>query len=601
MRNSILKSYLKKFIRSEAFISVIIVFVLAIGIIGTSYALYMDVDTDTDYQLVEVGDLSVGFDNGDSTFTLNYLTPTDDDIATNKVQSDISKEISKNNFFSFYIYNNGNYTANFDIKLVPQEGSISSEYLRYQICKDNIENCKDIKTLSEAENSIIFNDELSPNRTETQTNPSAYYFLRVWVSSEYGDKVSENDKVVLKVEIEAKNASGYLDNDNTLVGKLLSDDRVKINNTVPKFDGIADYVETGNKDSGELGLFKAADDYGISYYYRGAQSYNYVNFAGFTWRVVRINGDGSIRLILEGTLANVKQKGETNEVYKNSALIALDSDGFVKFNSLIEDNAYAGYMYGLIGATENVCVITNSEGEKSIDTTITTESACVSGEWMSGYDATHININDSTIKTYIDTFYEQYLLKYKDYIADTMFCGDKSLARLEINGGEIQLGYGQNETIYSFVDRGEIISDEILIMLPTLECAKNATNTYSRYTSKIDTKTTTNKGVEVNNDLTYPIALLSADEVVMAGQSPAATNNSYYLYIIPENDWLHSSWWTMTPYTGGFEATGFFISGDLLLTGSVESIPGVRPVINLKADVLYKTGDGTSETPYEIK
>ena len=68
--------------------------------------------------------------------------------------------------------------------------------------------------------------------------------------------------MVLKVEIDAKNASGYLDNDNTLVGKLLSDDRVKINNTVPKFDGIADYVVTGNKDSGELGLFKAEDDYG---------------------------------------------------------------------------------------------------------------------------------------------------------------------------------------------------------------------------------------------------------------------------------------------------------------------------------------------------
>ena len=101
MRNSILKSYFKKFIRSEAFVSVIIVFVLAIGIIGTSYALYMDVDTDTDYQLVEVGDLSVGFDNGENTFTLNYLTPTDDDIATGKIESDIASEVSKNNLYLF--------------------------------------------------------------------------------------------------------------------------------------------------------------------------------------------------------------------------------------------------------------------------------------------------------------------------------------------------------------------------------------------------------------------------------------------------------------------------------------------------------------------
>ena len=203
MRNSILKTYLKRILRSEAFVSVIIVFVLAIGIIGTSYALYMDVDTDTDYQLVEVGDLSVGFDNGESTFTLNYLTPTDDDIATGQTESAIAKEISENNLFSFYIYNNGTYTANYNIKLVPQSGSISGEYLRYQICKDNRKNCRDIKSLSEATGNIIFTDELSPNSEDiyNKGGGSAYYFLRVWVKSDYTP--SENDKVILKVEIDA--------------------------------------------------------------------------------------------------------------------------------------------------------------------------------------------------------------------------------------------------------------------------------------------------------------------------------------------------------------------------------------------------------------
>ena len=69
MKNSIFKSYSKKILKSEAFVSVIIVFVLAIGIISTSYALYMDVDKDTDYQLVQVGDLSIGFDKGDNTIS----------------------------------------------------------------------------------------------------------------------------------------------------------------------------------------------------------------------------------------------------------------------------------------------------------------------------------------------------------------------------------------------------------------------------------------------------------------------------------------------------------------------------------------------------
>ena len=93
MKNSIFKNYSKKILRSEAFISVIVVFVLAIGIIGTSYALYMDVDKDTDYQLVTVGDLSIGFDNGDNTINLENMTPTEDDIALK----------STDNIFSFYI------------------------------------------------------------------------------------------------------------------------------------------------------------------------------------------------------------------------------------------------------------------------------------------------------------------------------------------------------------------------------------------------------------------------------------------------------------------------------------------------------------------
>ena len=93
MKNNIYKSYAKKILKSEAFVSVIVVFVLALGIIGTSYALYMDVDTDIDYQLVEVGDLSIGFNNGDNTITLENMTPTSDDIATGKQDSDIAREI----------------------------------------------------------------------------------------------------------------------------------------------------------------------------------------------------------------------------------------------------------------------------------------------------------------------------------------------------------------------------------------------------------------------------------------------------------------------------------------------------------------------------
>ena len=51
--------------------------------------------------------------------------------------------------------------------------------------------------------------------------------------------------------------------------------------------------------STEKELSSTPDDYGTSYYYRGGVEDNYVNFAGMCWKIVRIEGDGSTKLILE--------------------------------------------------------------------------------------------------------------------------------------------------------------------------------------------------------------------------------------------------------------------------------------------------------------
>ena len=278
MKNSIFKSYSKKILKSEAFLSVIVVFVLAIGIIGTSYALYMDVDTDTDYELVNVGDLSIGFDNGDNTINLPNMTPTEDDLAIT----------SSDNIFSFYIYNTGTYTADYTIKLEMIEGNeVDTKYINYQICKDNAKNCEDINTLSNVENSYIYKDLLSPKKENEQTNPSVYYFLRIWINNQYKENESKNIK--LKVVVDVKNANGDLDNKNTLAGAILSNKNININNENPDLT----VIETEEK-----GLYKTKDNYGISYYFRGNTNYNYVTLANMCFRVLRIEGDGSTKLVL---------------------------------------------------------------------------------------------------------------------------------------------------------------------------------------------------------------------------------------------------------------------------------------------------------------
>ena len=299
-------------------------------------------------------------------------------------------------------------------------------------------------------------------------------------------------------------------------------------------------------------LNNAPDDYGTSYYFRGNVLDNYVSFADKTWRIVRINGDGSVRLVLDN-------------VAKNASGNVIET----AFNSDDRDNAYIGYMYGTPRSTT--------------------------------YDATHENINDSTIKKTVDKWYEDNLkTSYANYLADTLFCNDKTLASSSIGYNNTALGYGTKKTYYASEGRLEYSSGmtSITTSKPTFKCAETANNTYSRFT--VDVATLSN-GNKTNGDLKYPIGLLSADEVSYAGAYKYyQTNRSYYLY----NSSITSSWWLSSPsdYYGS-NASGWFVygpHGEINYHGVNSSI-ALRPSINLKADLLINGGDGTVENPYTLK
>ena len=319
MKNSIFKTYSKKILRSEAFISVIVVFVIALGIIGTSYALYMDVDTDTDYQLVEVGDLKIDFDNADnstnpedySKITLSNMVPMEDEIGI--TQTD--------NIFSFRIYNTGSYTVDYDIKLVTADGNeVDTKYINYQICKDEATNCSDVQTLSNINDSIIKEEHIFP--TYEGYDASVYYFIRVWINNQYPLDATEDANIVLRVLIEANNANGLLDNKNTLAGTILNNAKTGDGVTRTKYQtsSITKLGTASNED--ERLLLTTKDNDGISYYYRGNVVDNYMNFGGMCWRIVRIQGDGNIKLVLadENNECNSKLITNTSSLiggYKN--------------------------------------------------------------------------------------------------------------------------------------------------------------------------------------------------------------------------------------------------------------------------------------------
>ena len=183
--------------------------------------------------------------------------------------------------------------------------------------------------------------------------------------------------------------------------------------------GTPNFTKTSIDDKTN-GIYSAKDDLGTSYYFRGNVTNNYVKFANKYWRIIRINGDGTIRMIYAGTSAHANG-------YDDSSANDM-SIGTSAFNSSYNDNTYVGYMYGTKGATT--------------------------------YANTHSNTTNSTIKTKLDSWYDTNIVNTgnEKYIADAIYCNDRS-----VSSGT---GIGTTKTTYAAGTR-------IYNGTPTLKCTNN--------------------------------------------------------------------------------------------------------------------------------
>lgn len=243
------------------------------------------------------------------------------------------------------------------------------------------------------------------------------------------------------------------------------------------------------------------------------------------WRVVRINEDGSTKLITESPV------------------------GSSAFNTNYKDNAYVGYMYGTAGSTT--------------------------------YEATHTNTNNSTVKDYLDNWYQTNLLSYSSYMSlDAGFCNDRSIASTANtwNSSDTALGYGRNITYYGAYNR--LVNTK----QPQFACPQ---------TNDLFTTSTNSKG---NKALTYPVGLITLDEVVYAGGTYHIANATYYL----NNS---TQYWTMSPwYFDGDSADVGSVYGHGLVSDDYSYfVFGVRAAVNLSSVVEITNGDGTKDNPYVIK
>ena len=296
-------------------------------------------------------------------------------------------------------------------------------------------------------------------------------------------------------------------------------------------------------------LASAEDDYGTSYYFRGAVKNNYVEFANKCWRIVRVSGDGSVKLILH----NDNTTGVANpcDAANNSASAAFarySGETYKSaFNTNYNDNAYVGFKYGTVGAGD--------------------------------YALTHANTNKSTILTNLEAWYDKNNLKdYEKVIADTVWCNDKTNVTdtsydpwsITPNG----LGYAKNVTYYGATKRLVGTSGSAGGTGPSLKCNGEL--------SKINSK----------------VGLITADELAYAGYAIGTGNTTTYL----QENATDTYWWSLSPnYFDGYRAYVWNVIGSYGNFGNynVGNSGGVRPSISLKSTTNV-TGEGTSSTPYII-
>ena len=329
-------------------------------------------------------------------------------------------------------------------------------------------------------------------------------------------------------------------NEPTFAETILANNEIKTPITTPG---------AGISTADEALLASSEDDYGTSYYFRGAVTNNYVEFANKCWRIVRVGGDGSVKLILH----NDNPTGAANpcDAANNSASAAFARYSGTTyestFNTNYNDNAYVGFKFGTVGS--------------------------------STYEATHANTNNSTILTNLETWYTNNLKAYESVIDDNVWCNDKTnvtdttfnpYGYSNVNG----LGYGTNRTYYGATQRLVSKSNSAGGTGPSLKC----TGELSKITSKV--------------------GLITADELAFAGYAWNIGNTTTYL----QENATDTYWWSLSPYNfyDGFAfvwrvvgSSGNFVNNGVSFAG------GVRPSISLKSTTNV-TGEGTSSSPFII-
>ena len=554
--------------KRKIYITLLIVVICLIGVSYAFFTLYLRQSQEN--TITSLTCLSTFFEEESPGITLtNAYAVSDEEGMTNEP-------------FTFYLENECNETTYVYITIDSlNEGAstnLDSSHVKYNLSTydttdgfNAIVKSSSIKRLENGHDGYII------KTLALGSGESIAYDLRLWVdeatSSADGLGKTWSGQIVVVSEANAPSNTWDEPGADTLLAAIKRDNIVTATTTAPGAEISAD---------DEAVLASTEDDYGTSYYFRGAVENNYVEYANMCWRIVRVTGNGAIKLVLYNynglTSTNNTPSSSTpcNVTGGDLAFARYEGDTYEsKFNSSYNDNAYVGFMYGTAGA--------------------------------SSYSDAHANTNASTILTNLNKWYTNVLSKqanFKDsHLADTIWCNDKSVVTdTTFNPGEYTLGanygYAKNENYYSADKRlMQAASWDTGGTGPSLICPNdNNGGKLSKFTVS-DT--------EYGNGALSgyaKVGLLTVDEIAFAGGTSGDINTTYYINGNTNSSW----WWSLSPesfYGGDNSAYVWCVDGSaaFLVEDYVYDYMDVRPSLSLQSGVKISTsGNGSATNPYKV-
>ena len=477
---------------------------------------------------------------------------------------------------TFTIENRSNETYKYNIVIQDLINTFVTEgYLQYKITSTN-----------GGYNMTEFKD-VPKSETATDTILAYSVTIPVGVTQSYTVEFKyANDESVDQSEDMGKTLSGKLfitegTEQPTLLSQILKD-----NPTIQtRTDFNTTFTETNTGT-----LYKATESIAGNtpkdvYYFAGDAKNNWVKFGKYQNDLIRYRGNlisyvkndyHEYSTMDECTSASSYNVNCTEYKYANTGddiywrIIRTNYDGSIRLlysgtspdttegyigksaiNTPDNDPMYVGYKYGTTGSLEN----------------------------------NRLNTNDSTIKTYIDNWYKNNLTTYTKYLSnDAVYCNDRELAPGSTYSTSSEFNYAS----YGRLETNKT---------PTYNCT-NIKDAFS--------------GSNSEAKLTYPIGLMTADEIAYAGGKSGTSLTSPYAwyYLNSEGQSIAGSfgaWWLLSPnnWSGSvsrvWDAMAAGFPGDLSNGSYVGDVSyGARPAISLKTCVKYSTGDGTAGNPYTI-